>query len=209
MDLPLRKSRLHLISRMENARAGNEAKSETLRQVSKEFKVNLWQMFKDHVERSTKTRNHWISWALSGTVRNVTKGEYFEIHNAQLSATKAEYRTITGRDAKDSGILLSKFSKGLRTKGGVAHFWERGVIVPWRPKWGNQFGQVKHPQGPIEDLSETEVDDIVTPEPSPPETSPVAIPAQKKGLARKTCKRFLKKMLPSMRVGQKNLKAFL
>lgn len=154
MDLPLREGRVRLIARMETARSVNEAKSETLVQAAKEFGEDIWQMFKDHVERSAKTRNHWLSWALSGTVRNVTKKEYFEVHNAEIQATKAAYQQITRRSAKDSGILMDKFSKGLRTKGGVGHFWERGNIVPWKPKWGATFGAVKHPQGPIDGVEE-------------------------------------------------------
>lgn len=178
LDIPLRESRLHLIARMENARAGNEAKTETLKQMSKEHSLDLWQMFRDHVERSAKTRNHWISWALSGTVRNVAKKEYFEVHLGELSKQRAAYKAITGEDATDSGILMEEFPQGLRTKGGVAHFWERGVIIPWRPKWGGEFGQIKHPQGPIDGYRPEE--EAPPPKPAKKEDKPKKTPAKPK-----------------------------
>lgn len=105
-------------------------------------------MVKDRVDRSKDTRNHWLSWALSGTVRNVTKGEYYEVYTAALNATKADYTAITHRKASLNGVLMKSFARGLRTKSIPAHFWDRAVEVPWSPDWkGSAFGEAKHPQG--------------------------------------------------------------
>jgi len=143
------KNHLHLIVRMETARASNQGKVELIKQMQLEFpKKEFWLMVKDLVDKTNKTRNHWLSWALSGTVRNVTKKEYYEVHTAALNAAKAEYKTITGRKASNSGILMKHFELGLRTKSIPAHFGDRGVEVGWSPDWsGKAFGEAKHPQG--------------------------------------------------------------
>src|SRR5690606_25644647 len=71
----------------------------------------------------------------------------------------------TGRKASDNGVLWKPGGAGRKGKGLPAHFWDRGVEVPWDPSWsGSAFGEVKHPQGPI----------IIHVKPLPPE--PKALP---------------------------------
>jgi hypothetical protein len=143
--------RLRLIARMETARASNKAKIDHIKELQREFPhKEYWLMVKDAVDRSKTTRNHWLSWAISGTVRNVTKGEWFEVDTETLNATKAEYKRITGKKASDKGVLWKPGGVGRRGKTIPAHFWDRGVLVPWDPAWqGVAFGAFKHPQGPI------------------------------------------------------------
>lgn len=156
------KSRLQLIARMETARASNQAKDEFITQVNKEYpELEIWQMVKDRVDKSPHTRNHWFSWAVSGTVRNVTINEYFEVTEESIVFAKQEYTTITKKKAYDHGILFEHHGQGRRGKTIPAHYHDRAILLGWRPTWGLQFGLVKHPQGPIKftssDGSEQEV----------------------------------------------------
>lgn len=158
-------NRLRLIARMETARASNKAKIDHIKELQREFPdKEYWLMVKDAVDPTKTTRNHWLSWAISGTVRNVTAGEWFEVDTATLNATKAEYKRVTGRKASDNGVLWKPSGVGRRGKTVPAHFWDRGVLVPWDPAWqGAAFGAFKHPQGPI-----------VLAEPEPEVTQPTA-----------------------------------
>lgn len=178
-------ARLQLISRMETARASNSAKQEYIEQVNKELpELELWQMVKGRVDHSPKTRNHWVTWALSGTVRNVTKGEFFEIHLAAIALVKAQYSQTTGRKATDAGVLMKRFEKGLRCLTIPAHFGDRDTIVGWRPTWGEMAGPVKHPQGPIKmGFDEEDEDEGLTPPPKPepePDAQPDSRPSSPK-----------------------------
>lgn len=178
------KNHLHLIVRMESARASNAAKVELIEQQQKEFPGReFWLMVKDRVDKSKDTRNHWLSWALSGTVRNVTKKEFYEVWTAALNAAKALYKSITGRKASDNGVLMKEFAQGRRTRSIPAHFWDRAVEVPWSPDWrGSAFGEAKHPQGLIpkperpkpEPEAAPEQDEILTHEQPVPEKKPAA-----------------------------------
>lgn len=172
-DTPANPAQLHLISRMEVARATNEAKSDFIDQVNEEYpELQLWQIVRDRVDKKPDTRNHWFSWAISGTVRNVTQGEFFEVTAADLALARTEYHRITRKKAYDSGILWPLTPKGRHGTALPAHYNDRGLIQGWRPAWGLQFGPVKHPQGPIPGLSS-----------EAPELSPVNPPkaASKKG----------------------------
>lgn len=174
-DAPKNEARLHLISRMEHARASNAGKQEFIQQVNQEHPgLELWQMIKGRVDTSPKTRNHWFTWAINGTVRNVTKDEYFEVHHAAIAQAKIDYTTKTHRKASDSGILWKKFDKGRRSKKIPSHFHDRDVIVAWRPSWGTVAGPVKHPQGEPKkqpDFSEdiSDIPQIISTSPSNPD----------------------------------------
>lgn len=147
-------NRLRLIVRMETARATNKAKVDHIKELQREFPDRqYWLMVKDSLSRTPKTRNHWFSFAIHGCVRNVTKGEWYEVSTAMMNAAKSEYKGITGRKPSDNGVLWKPGGSGRRGKGLPAHFWDRGVEVPWDPAWqGAAFGQVKHPQGPINEV---------------------------------------------------------
>ena len=175
--IPQHQNRLHLIARMEVARASNLAKIEHVEQLQKEFPDReYWLMVKDHVVKEKKTRNHWFSWAISGTVRNVTKGESFEIHTAQMNDAKVSYKAITGKKASDNGLLWQSFALGRRGKAVPAHFWDRAVLVPWDPAWnGATFGDAKHPQGPTKPKPKSVAEENL---PQPPLPMPEAARAQ-------------------------------
>lgn len=137
--------RLKLIARMETARANNQAKSDFIHQVNKAHpELDLWQIARDRVDKSKKTRNHWFSWALDRTVRNVSLDDYFEVHNLELGLARQNYSQITGRKASDSSVFFESFDLGRRGKTLPAHFGDRGVVLAWRPSWG--LVDVKYPQ---------------------------------------------------------------
>lgn len=147
-DLQGHEPRLKLIARMETARANNQAKSDFIEQVNEEFpELQLWQRVRDRVDKSKKTRNHWFSWAVNNTVRNVSQEDYFEVHHAEIARARQEYAAITGKKAYDSGVLFERFAEGRRGKSIPAHFHDRAVLLGWRPEWGNGFADVKYPQG--------------------------------------------------------------
>ena len=148
---PKNKARLQLIARMETARASNEAKQDFIEQANKQFPaVEFWQLIRDRVDKSKTTRNHWFSWAISGTVRNVSAGELFEVSNASMATAKREYAALTRKKATDSGILWGRSAIGRAGKSIPAHYNDRACMLAWRPEWGTaQFGPIKHPQGKI------------------------------------------------------------
>lgn len=141
-------SRLKLIARMETARANNQAKQDFIKQVNDEHpELDLWQIARDRVDKSKKTRNHWFSWALDRTVRNVTLDDFFEVHTPELTATMQSFGAITGRKASYNGLLFASFDQGRRGKSLPAHFGDRGVVLAWRPNWGLKgLADVKYPQ---------------------------------------------------------------
>lgn len=148
--------RVRLIARMETARASNEGKETFIRQVAEQYpELDLWQLIQDRLDKTSKTRNYWFSWAISGTVRNVTRDEWFEVTAGRMSQARAEYAQITRRKTYDSGILWeSRDGGGRKGKSIPAHWMDRAVLLAWRPSWPQeQFGEILHPQGPIK-LSE-------------------------------------------------------
>lgn len=144
-------NRLRLIVRMETARSSNQAKRDHIAELQQQFPdKEFWLMIQAHVDKSKKTRNHWASWALHKTVRNVTKGERYEVSRARILAIKAEYKRITGKKASDNGLLWKAGGAGIWGMGLPAHFWDRDVETPFDPSWkGDAFNGVHHPQGPI------------------------------------------------------------
>jgi hypothetical protein len=142
---------LQLVARMELSRAQNTAKANLIEQVNKKHsELDLWQMVRDRIDRSAKTRNFWLSWAINNTVRNVSEGEYFECHWPTIRQTQQEWRQITGKKVSELAVVWEKFSEGYRGMAVPAHFNDRAVLLPWRPAWGiEHIGPVKHPQGPI------------------------------------------------------------
>lgn len=154
-DIPKQPARLHLIGRMETARASNAGKQEFVDQVNEEFpELELWLMIKGRVDKTAETRNHWLTWAINGTVRNVTAGEYFEVHHTQMAEARAEYTATTRKKAYFHGIIWKRFELGLRSQSLPSHFNDRDVLVAWRPSWGEMAGPVKHPQGKIDGVKD-------------------------------------------------------
>lgn len=175
-DLQGHEPRLKLIARMETARANNQAKSDFIEQVNEEFpELELWQRVRDRVDKSKKTRNHWFSWAVNNTVRNVSQEDYFEVHHAEIARARQEYAAITGKKTYDSGILFERFTEGRRGKSIPAHFHDRAVLLGWRPEWGNGFADVKYPQGGKEP-AQTPDEEKPSPAKSKPETHAAVLP---------------------------------
>ncbi len=149
---PKNKARVRLVVRMEMARATQEAKGQAIEQLNEQFpELEFWQIVKDRLDKTKKTRNHWLSWAISGTVRNVTQKEFFEVTEDRLAKARADYKRITGRNAYNHGILWEKTPTGRRGRRIPAHYNDRAVLLAWRPAWGsgNGFGRILHPQGPL------------------------------------------------------------
>lgn len=145
--------RIKLIARMEPARAVNEAKSDFIEQVNKENEgLEMWQMIRERVDHSSETRNHWMSWAIDGTVRNVTAKELFQVTSADLAKARLEWSAKKKRKASESGgVIWPLGGPGREGERIPATFGGREVLLGWRPTWPvEHFGQVKHPQGPIQ-----------------------------------------------------------
>lgn len=149
---PKNKARVRLVARMEMARATQEAKGAAIEQLNEQFpELEFWQLVKDKLDKSKRTRNHWFSWAISGTVRNVTQKEFFEVTEDRMAKARANYKRVTGRNAYNHGILWEKTPTGRRGRRVPAHYNDRAVLLAWRPAWGSEygFGPILHPQGPV------------------------------------------------------------
>lgn len=135
------RANLELIARMEIIGAEQEANSELAAQAQQQFpEMDLWQMLFESVDRQKKTRNHYISWAAHGVVRNVSRDENYWIPYADAEKAREQYIKTTKRKVKaGAGVLWRKSSANIGTvytgKNPPIHYNDRVVQMPWSPTW--------------------------------------------------------------------------
>lgn len=147
------RANLELISRMEIIGAEQEANSELAAQAQKRFpKMELWQMLFESIDKQAKTRNHYISWAAHGVVRNVSRDENYWIPYADAEKARQEWIKTTKRKVKEgAGVLWGKSSTNIGQvytgKNPPIHFNDRVVQMPWSPRWPMDLPP-KYPRDP-------------------------------------------------------------
>ena len=151
LNFDLEKRRLQLIARMETSRANNSARQQTVEELNRRNPgIEFWEIYRDRVDHSSKTRNHWFSWAVNNTVRNVTLKEFFEVAVSDMLRSQQQWSNTTKRKASFSGIIWVEVNGVRRGRSAPAHYNDRAVILPWRPTWRSKLKEaIKHPQSPI------------------------------------------------------------